>query len=297
MTTKFKYFTVICLLLAVGLSGCYKEDVITSELGVDNLKPIDSSDPLDHYIYEFFNQYGSYVLYEYDTLNYKWDFNTLKHVSFVQQKDKAVLLKGIQHMEDAFVKLYSEDFRKKYLPVKILLADSINDTESNGQLNKFSESATAYLAIGRLHVGIEDISTEEFNQSKAAINYDFWMGYLMANGKLSIPASFYKPSEGLYHVDLKALSENAGNPSIDPKKYGFWADQNGKPNGTYFHFWTPNEDQDVEQFFEKILSHTQEEMIQMMEGYPKLQDKYNILVSQIQNQFQFDIQSIGQANK
>jgi len=297
MNIKFRYFTVICLFCATAFVGCDKEDNISSELGVNNLKPIDSSDPLDHYIYELYNNYGSYVLYEYDSLTYQWDFNSLKKVTFAQQKDKTVLLKGIQHIEDAFINLYPEDFRKQYLPTKILLADSINETGSNAKEDKFSESGTAYLAIGRIRDGIEDISAEDFNQSKAAINYDFWMGYLVSIEKFSIPSAFYKPSEDLYHVNLKALSENASNSSIDPKKYGFWADKYGNPHTGSYYYWTPDQDQDVEQFFEKILSHTKEEMTLLMEGYPKLQDKYNILVSHIQNQFHFDIQSIGENNQ
>ena len=56
MNTKFKYITLTFLCLGIGLSGCYKEDTITSELGIDDLKPIDSSEPLDHYIYEFYNE-------------------------------------------------------------------------------------------------------------------------------------------------------------------------------------------------------------------------------------------------
>ena len=295
MNIKFRYFTVICLFCAIAFVGCDKEDNISSELGVNDMKPIDSSDPLDHYIYELYNNYGSYMLTEYDSLTYQWDFSVLKKVKFTLQDDKEILLKGIKHIEDAFINLYPEDFKKKYLPIKILLADSINETKSNGATDKFSESGVAYLAIGRLHEGIEDISAEVFNESKAAINYNFWMGYLMANGKLKIPDAFFKPSEGYYHVNLKTLSENAGKP-IDPKKYGFWADNKGNPNGTYT-FWTPDNDIDVEQFFEMILSHTKEEMTLLMEGYPKMQDKYNILVSHIQNQFHFDIQSIGENNK
>jgi len=296
MNKKNRYITAIVFCLAIGLSSCYNEDSISSELGIDDLKPVDSSEPLDHYIYEFYNQYGSYITYEYDTLDYQWDFSTKKEVTFAQQKDKEILFRGIQHVENVLFGLYSEDFKKQYLPTKIMLADSINEPGSRGKLDKFSESGTAYIAVGKIRDGIVNINDEDFNQSKAAINYNFWMGYLRANDKLIIPSSFYKPSEGYYHVNLKTLSENEDNSKIDIKNYGFWADKDGKPNGGYY-FWTPDEEVDVEQFFEKILSHTKEEMTAMMEGYPKLQDKYNILINHIQKEFDFDIQSIGDKNK
>lgn len=296
MNMKNIYIIAMCFCLAIGFSSCDNEDNISAALGIDDLKPVDSSEPLDHYIYEFYNQYDSYIIYQYDTLDYQWDFNTIKEVTFAKQKDKEVLFNGIKYMEKAFVNLYPEDFRKQYLPTKIFLADSINETNYQGHDDIYSESGTAYVAIGKLRDGIEIISDEEFNKGKAAINYDFWMGYLRTNDKFTIPSAFHKPSEGYYHVNLKNLDENEGVSQIDSKKYGFWADKKGNPKGGYT-FWTPDEEIDVEQFFEKILSHSKEEMTSMMEGYPKLQAKYTILVNEIQKQFNFDIQSIGGKNK
>jgi len=296
MKSKFNYITVISLLLALCFSGCQKEDDIISELGEDDLKLEDSSDPLDHYIYEFYKKYNSYILYEYETPTYQWDFETLKQINFAKQEDKNVLLNGIEYFEKTFIRFYSEEFRKKFIPTKILLADSINETRYRGKLDIYSESATAYLAIGRMRKGIENTSNEELNKAKIAVNYDFWLGYLLVNDKLRIPSEYYEPSKGLYHVNLKALSENVDNASIDPKKYGFWADMKGRQHTGSKYFWTPDVNQDLEQMFMMILSHTKAEMMEMMEDSPKLKVKYTILVNSIQEQLQFDIQSIGDSN-
>lgn len=293
---NYKYLVILGILLAFTLSGCYDEDNITSELGVDNLKPVDSNDPVDHYIYEFYNKYGTYINYTYDTLDYQWDFSSIRDdIFYTEQEDKDILLKGIQFMEKVFVDLYPEEFRKKFFPLKILLAKSIDEDGYYGEDNKYSDFSTPFIALGRIKEGIENTTDEEIKITKSKLNYDFWHGYLMANGKLTIPDAFYKISSEFHsqNIRLMVTTSDIDPDEVDPHDFGFFFNRQRKPYTGGKYYWAPSREEDVEQFFEMILTHTKTELDEIMSDSQRLQDKYTILISHIKNTFNFDLQEIA----
>lgn len=295
---NYKYIIILGILLAFSLSGCYDEDTITSELGIDNLKPIDSNDPVDHYIYEFYTKYGTYIHYTYDTVNYQWDFSELRDdIFYTEQKDKDVLLKGLQYMETVFANLYTEEFKKNHFPVKILLAKSIDEDGYYGDKNIIADYSTPFLGLGRIQEGIEDTSEEDLQEAKFKINYKFWHGYLMANGKIQIPDAFFEVSREFHSQNLRLIvttSDIDPDPSrLNPHNFGFFFNRQRFDYTSGKYYWAPSREEDVEQFFEMILSHTKTELDEIMEDSQKLQDKYTILTNYIKETFNFDIQAVA----
>ena len=57
---------LIYILLGVFLSSCYKEENIEGEEDEPKYKVEDSEDPLDHFIYGFYHDYGVFILYDYE---------------------------------------------------------------------------------------------------------------------------------------------------------------------------------------------------------------------------------------
>lgn len=56
---------LIYILLGVFLSSCYKEENIEGEEDEPKYKVEDSEDPLDHFIYGFYHDYGVFILGNY----------------------------------------------------------------------------------------------------------------------------------------------------------------------------------------------------------------------------------------
>lgn len=295
--TKNRTLFIIFILLAFAFAGCYDEENITSELGIDNLKPKDSSEPVDHYIYEFYNKYGSYIKYSYDTLEYQWEFNNIKEIVYTEQEDKDIQLKGLEYMEKVFSNLYSEEFKKNHFPVKILLAKSIDEAGWWGDKNIISDYGTPFLSIGRIKEGIETTSDEDIKKAKTKINYNFWHGYLMANSKINIPEEFFLINSEFHSQNLRLMvttSDIDPDPSkLNPHNFGFFFNRQRYEYTSGKYYWAPSRDEDVEQFFEMILSHTKTELDEIMADSQKLQDKYVIFTNYIKNTFGFDIQTVA----
>ena len=74
---------LIYILLGVFLSSCYKEENIEGEEDEPKYKVEDSEDPLDHFIYGFYHDYGVFILYDYEEVDYRWNMSTVLDLSLI----------------------------------------------------------------------------------------------------------------------------------------------------------------------------------------------------------------------
>ena len=152
---------LIYILLGVFLSSCYKEENIEGEEDEPKYKVEDSEDPLDHFIYGFYHDYGVFILYDYEEVDYRWNMSTVLDVELIKQTDKVTLNEGLAYLDNVLFQYYTDDFKKHYFPFKILLADSVQVLK-NGVWYP-DEPATAglsFLGIGRIRNGIGDIRAD-----------------------------------------------------------------------------------------------------------------------------------------
>lgn len=77
----------IILLATILLSGCYKHDDIKSSSEEKIIAvPEDSKDPLDKFIYEFYENYSSVIYYNYVTDDYQWNMDKRNDNIYTPQK-------------------------------------------------------------------------------------------------------------------------------------------------------------------------------------------------------------------
>ena len=112
---------LIYILLGVFLSSCYKEENIEGEEDEPKYKVEDSEDPLDHFIYGFYHDYGVFILYDYEEVDYRWNMSTVLDVELIKQTDKVTLNEGLAYLDNVLFQYYTDDFKKHYFPFKILL--------------------------------------------------------------------------------------------------------------------------------------------------------------------------------
>ena len=250
---------------------------------------------MDHYIYEFNQQYGNYILYEYQEVDYKWNMNTLLDVTLVKQKERPILNEGIQYMKQVLFDDYSDEFKKKYFPFKILIADSVQVAKS-GSVSKdeSAEGGLSFLAVGKIRSGISTIASDSLLKLKGEVQATLWARFLYNNEMLQLPEAFWSISDEYYGVNLKTID---GNSSLKPdeinaKKYGFW-DRNRAADSGVSYCMAPDKTLDIYQFIQMIVTHTADEMKELMEGHDKLKDKYYLLINQVRDVYGVDIQAIG----
>ncbi len=274
--------------LSILISGCYSKEELTSELGEPHHKIVDSQEPVDKYIYTQFKNTGVCILYDFSTLDYKWNLNVsnLSEYEIVKQTDKAILSSGISYLDKVLWAYYDNDFKKKFFPLNILLCDSIK----KGTVNSSIATITGrnYLAIGKISKGIENTSEAELNNLKGIINGNMWGNIFYTNSVLDFPQEFFTPCEELYGYKIGTKTDV---PAFDSKKLGFWdKDPDTSTSSTYM---APRKPVDVVQFIQQITTNSYEEIMVKMNGYPILYNKYIILTNYMKEHYNIDLQAIG----
>ncbi len=286
---------ILYILVGFMFASCYKEEDIKGEMPEPKYHLEDSNDPLDHYIYEFNKENGDYILYNYTANDYVWNMSTLLSVHLVKQPNRVVLRKGISYMRKVLFDDYNTDFKKKYFPFKILMADSIY-VEKNGTIyaDEASEGGLSFLAIGKIRKGIDTISNDSLLKLKGEVQATFWSRFLYNNEMLVLPEAYWHISDDYYGVNLKTVDDNSKlkPDEVDVKKYGFW-DRNRASDYGVRYCMAPDKTLDIYQFIQIIVTHTKDEMDALMAGHDRLKDKYHLLVSQLKNLYGVDIQEIG----
>lgn len=286
---------IIYIMSATLLTACYKDENITGEPAEPRYKVEDSNEPADHFIYEFYRQYNSFILYNYETVDYQWNMSTLLDVNLVRQANKPEINEGLSYLGKVLLNDYSDEFKAKYLPFKILLADSVQ-TARNGVVSRDdpAEAGLSFMAIGKIRSGISGISPDSLVQLKGNVQGIFWSKFLYDNGILKLPDAYWKISGDYYSLNLRTLdgNENKKPDDIDARNYGFWDRNRGEDSGNTYCM-APSQTLDIFQFIQMITTHTASEIEALIAPYDKLKDKYHLLVNQLKEVYQVDIQAIG----
>lgn len=283
---KILYNSLICLIVALSLHSCYDDENLNEpDKGVPY--PIeDSSDPLDHEVYEVYNKYHSIVRYVYSDTEVNWNMikaSLADNNSFrvTRQEDRDVLLKGVKFVEDVFLKVYEGKLPKNWMPFKILLAENIdlNDEFMGWLPNKPAASGLNFLMVGNIKDGIDALSDEEKQKAKEAIHGRYWGNYLYGNERIDVPYQFFEVSKDKYDWETEDCFAD-----------GFWGlNEDYSAWGNY----CPNKELDIQQFFGKIVSTPYSELKPILDANEKLKLKYDILVTYVMSEFGIDIQAIG----
>lgn len=299
---------VMAGLLAASVTSCYKEDPLTPDNDTPKYVIEDSEDPAQHYLYDFWQNTGVYVLSEYDDVDYLWNVNSISNYE-ITRIEPGVLGDAVEYLRNVLTEVYGNDFVKQYFPFKILLAGQISDFMSTAEDadDMVCGYGRSYLAIGRLRSDILSAMTEtQTLENLGKIHGMLWGNFIYANNLISIPDSFFSQSREYYGMNLKVtitdpdtyetryedIFGNEFNEETAIKLAGMWF--YAEPPDYYA--MAPEEAGDVAGFVEMILTHTEEEMRAEMEGYDILLIKYNALIDAVKDACGVDLQALGNAN-
>lgn len=277
-------------LLAAAVSSCYKEDSLTPDNEAPKYTIADSEDPAQHYLYEFWQNTGVYILSEYDDVDYMWNVNSTSDYK-ITRMEPDVLDDAVEYLKEVLTEIYGREFAKKYFPFKILLAGQIENSyiEDEDAAGGYGRS---YIAIGQLRSEVlESMTPAQKLVNLGKINGILWGNFIYTNNLITISEGFFTPSQEYYGQNLENIFPDE-EPDIAIKKTGMWKFDEG---GVY-ETMLPEEAGDVAGFVEMILTHTAEEMQAEMEGYDILLIKYNALISAVKEACGIDLQALGDAN-
>lgn len=285
---KMKYIKLATILfLSLLATSCYKEAKIESELGKPHHKIEFKDNPIDKYIYDVNTKTGVVILYNFSELDYKWNLgsSSLSDYNLKLQSNREILENGIKYLDKVLMSNYEDNFKKNYFPLNILLCDSLSEP---GKVNSIPiTTGRNYIALGLIGSSLKSKTAQELTTLKGVINGELWGYTIYLNGLMKFPADFFAPCEDLYGYKIGSKSEN---PNFDSKTFGFWERDESTSSATHM---APRKEGDVAQFLKMITSHSEQEILQKMEGFPILYNKYVILTNYFKSQYGVDLQAIG----
>ena len=147
----------LIIVLGMGFSACYDENDIHTTKGDIPYELKEGGDAVDQYIYKFYQENGSIIMVDYDTIDYQWNMSGLaKNVYLTKQEDRVVLMKGFSMLEKTFLNIYDIDFKKKYFPLKLLIGKQVGRMNWGVLEDNAALAGLSYLALGKIREGVEN---------------------------------------------------------------------------------------------------------------------------------------------
>lgn len=299
--------------VALLLGSCHREKPITSEIGKPLYEIKDGNHPADHAIYELYKKTGIQTIYNFDPKIAKWDLGALSSSGqYVaphdnEQATKDNIAQNLEYILKDFVDLYPLEFKQKFMPLRIYLCDSII---MNAEAERMVWYGRDHIAINLYKDGEKDYdqkkvkdpitkkmvyppfsSMEEYYAKATQRMHSILFTYL-SQYRVSWPQSFLTYCAHMYGENFPVEAEK--EPNFDPRSYGFWSYDE---MNTFKYYRAIKEDQDITDFVERMIGYTEAENLAAMEGFPELKAKYNILRDFIKENFNVDLQEIGNKKK
>lgn len=298
-TSIIKRITLIATLLGtltILVSSCYREKPITSELGKPKYK-IDSSIPE---VAKLYKESSIQIIYQFDPATVNWNLGKGNKGVYsaidANDPDKMAALKAnLPYLIDQFINLYPQDFQREHMPLRVILCDTIKGVRSRDK-EEFSWHGIDHLSINIYREGdhykvnrkkVPWTDMETYYQAAIPQLHIRLFEHLSAY-KAEWPHSFFDFAEGSYDINLV---KRADAPNFNPREYGFWTYDEDSMATAWYH--TITKEKDVSDFVTRMVTKSETENLEAMEGFPILRAKYDILRTFIKEQYKFDLQEIG----
>ncbi|SER01530.1 hypothetical protein [Pedobacter rhizosphaerae] len=275
MKLKILIYSFLSLLL---FGGCGKEE-LTPAAEIPPLYTLPQGNhPYDKTIVDFYNTYGTYILYKFTDKDFRWNFNT--NISFVaEQGDENYIEPALAALDKYLIKLYPTDFLKKALPYKIILSSRIRSVSTNGTvLDNYinAVSTSSHFAFGRAGSTLSTLTEAQLKTMKAELNREFWR-QASAYGKIPMPPAFVAATS--YNVVTAA----------NRRTYGVFTVPNGSQN-IYG---------DLVDYLYNIALQTPQEWEQTVftttnDPTGRFRFKYNSIINYYKEKYGLDLQSVSQ---
>lgn len=274
----------IALFLSIWLIACSEENGVGSvdPLTPDYILPQGKS-PADNRIVELYNQYGTYILYEYTERDFNWSQMEGSSSDYTYTKaDPLYAGEMLDLLNEVWFSLYPVDFHRKYMPYKIFLATALR-YGSSAQF-KDVRAMNGQIAVSYCSDTLKKMSVGTKLSLKINLQQGLWEKWI---DKINFPEEFFALSDY-----SKAANTTPSSPDY-ARNRGFVAN-NGNEWSTRVN-WpsrTLNKMDDLKAFLNGMVGRTSEQWESDLE-YPLVKKKYDILRNYLLETYDFDIQVIG----
>ena len=278
----------LCALLACCLAACSDNDEIgyVEPWEDEYVLPQGKSDADDR-IVAFHEQYGTYILYEYSYLDFRYELTALD----CELPNPACVGDMLDFLNDIWFNFYPDDFKKKYLPLKIFLAESIS-SPSSGEYRCVTKSSC--VGIGYCRDTLREFAPKGKLEFKQNLQIGLWSIYLES---FEIPEEFFEISSYTSAADMDPESENYAQKRGFVDMYEFAGGEYGVYSYPWYMMgdWETGEidkNNDLYSFIKGMILRTSADWEEDLK-WPLVKQKYDLLRNWIQEVYGVDLQKIG----
>ena len=299
-----KFIYLISCLLLVGVCSCGEDALTPSEpMGFGEFPQGNAS--YDREIVEFYDKYGVQVLYRFGETDFRW--NITEYIPYYAvEAETSSIGEGWNFLKENCLSIWSDDFLRKYMPYRILLASEIYslkdtyryDDEGNKIYQKIPKKAMYglnHLTFGAVNSRLSSLSVEEKKELIGEVAFAI-AGYAASKGKIEVPEKFQT-----YHDDY---INNAGGDYEGEWGYnggGCLEYRDGGMDyyydfGLFVKYLVMMSKEEFENRFltEEFDCGTQYDSVlgNSVKGYP-IRNKYEAVIEYFQNTLGIDLHEIG----
>ena len=272
----------LCVLWACCLAACSDNDEIgyVEEWKEEYVLPQGKSDADDR-IVDFYEQYGTYILYEYTYLDFRYELNTFEY----ELPDPEYVGDMLDLLDEIWFDFYPDDFKKENLPLKIFLAGTIEP--KNGGYHCLVGSSC--VGVGFCSEVLREFTSEEKLEFMRDLQTNLWAGYLEL---FEVPKEFFELSSYISVADTDPESENYARRRGFVEEYAVddspatWYTSADVSTGEI------EKDRDLSSFVMGMILRTSEDWEEDLE-WPLVKQKYDLVRNWIIDTYGFDLQKIG----
>ncbi|MDY5488819.1 hypothetical protein [uncultured Butyricimonas sp.] len=273
------YWLVLSIFLCVACAG--NDNIGDVEPLSPDYKLPQGKSPADDRIVEYYDQYGTYILYEYtnDDIHYGSYYEYTYNLPDPQYVGNMLDL-----LEDIWFDLYPIEFHRKYMPYAIFLTADLN-----GPLGPvFSYDGTSSLVLGKCSEELEKITAETKFAYKKELQIALWNMWLNKS-VFEFPDEFFKVSDYSRTADADPSSPNYA------RNRGFVAHYQMGEWSLFPTDWmtgTLGDVLDLSAFIMSMISRTSDEWASDL-TYPLVKKKYDILQNYFLKTYNVNLKNIG----
>lgn len=302
----------LIILLSIFLGGisfgCFNEDDIhVEEQHYKRVYDTTSTDPVWKFVSDYYYTTGKLFITDPDVSDYVFNFQN-KYALWLLQPEQTEehLLKGIRFVEELFLNGYSDEFKRKFFPFKIILADSVVYTGSLSVGEEW-QPRDVYATDDHLSFSISEhvmnITEEEKKAFSVDLNYTFITGCGKKMG-WEVPGDFY-----LYSTEEEFLKNATVTTTEVWTNENFWelGYPSGKPYERYMYDeatdkwgwvtvgyqFAATKDGYKEQFIRFLFLTPSEEVDRIIATYPKMKKAHDVLDQSLKDYLGIDYRNIG----
>ncbi|MBO9631854.1 MAG: hypothetical protein J7578_01965 [Chitinophagaceae bacterium] len=269
--------TIACLLSVLMLASCKKENkIVENDDDRKMYKLPQGNQPYDQQIMEFYNKYKTVILYNFVESDFSYSFTgPMEAGLWITPAGPNGIQQTLDFLQQHWFSMYPDEFLKKNLPFKLLLASDIRKRLEWGVHDTIQLKARPgyrNVAFG-LTGHLDNLSHAAIDSARGSLHGAFWLQAILS-GTIEMPPGF--PSLSAYPADPAAM----------------------KLAGT-FSWRSPMDGMlDVGDHIEMITSHHKSWLDANLftpanDPAGNYKKKYNIIVNFYKTKYNIDLQAIG----